>query len=152
MPFLKTQCAPRQRNPHQSAHQRNEKKKIGMIWITYMIPHATKSGKRHRKFFCWTIDEQGSMHPLYPGPHFHCPARAHACPGSAICTGNSKCAFAEAIPLPCSEGELWMGSEFNLRNPISLLVSELGDNIQIHAAEKSLGRLPSFCYTINRNY
>ena len=25
-----------------------------MIWITYMIPHATKSGKRHRKFF--TID------------------------------------------------------------------------------------------------
>ena len=55
MPFLKTQCAPRQRNPHQSAHQRNEKKKIGMIWITYMIPHATKSGKRHRKFFC-TID------------------------------------------------------------------------------------------------
>lgn len=55
MPFLKTQCAPRQRNPHRSAHQRNEKKKIGMIWITYMIPHATKSGKRHRKFFC-TID------------------------------------------------------------------------------------------------
>ena len=144
--LLKTQCAPRQRNPHRSAHQRNEKKKIGMIWITYMIPHATKSGKRHQKLFLY------HRCPLYPAPHSHCPARAPACPGSGICTGKSRRAFPEAMPLLTAKQTCGWERIIKFSNTSALLVTSHRDNVQIHAVEKSLDRLPRFCYTINRSY
>ena len=144
--LLKTQCAPRQRNPHRSAHQRNEKKKMGMIWITYMIPHATKSGKRHRKFFC-TIDVpsiQRHIRIVQQGP-LRVQAQVFV---------RAKAGVLSPKQCPSLQRSRHVGGTglFNLSNPSALLVTSHRDNVQIHAVEKSLDRLPRFCYTINRSY
>ena len=90
--------------------------------------------------------------PLYPAPHSHCPARAPACPGSGICTGKSRRAFPEAMPFLTAKQTCGWERIIKFSNTSALLVTSHRDNVQIHAVEKSLDRLPRFCYTINRSY
>ena len=80
-----------------------------------MIPHATKSGKRHRKFFL--LDYRGTGQPT---PRLSSASIAKSSKGPCVSRlkhlyRKSRRDSPAAMPPPSSEADMWVGADYKIQ-------------------------------------